>query len=159
MVIKKYDFLKHYWAEFPPNITLSGYICEIYDTLVIPTTSTFHIPQKLCLFYVFNIFIWTFTFMWCRFERFRSCVLLLLCLFCGDILLHCVNGCQLRIIVNVKMGLLWKQGHYTHIYATVAIEVYPEGLLRIQLLKDVYRPYGLSAKRLFVCVYVLASLF
>lgn len=95
--------------------------------------------------------------MCCRFERFRSCVLLLLCLFSGDILLHCVNGCQLHIIVNVKMGLLWKQGHYTHIYATVAIEVYPEGLLRIQLLKDVYRPYGLPAKRLFVCVCIRIS--
>lgn len=82
---------------------------------------------------------------------------MLFCLFCRDILLHCVNGCQLNIIVNVKMGLLWKQGHYTHIYATVALEVYPEGLLRIQLLKDVYRPYGLPAKRLFVCVCISFS--
>lgn len=120
--------------------------------MVIPFTPTCHIPHKLYFMY--------FIHLYGRGVGFKGSGLVFCCFFClfsRDILLHCVNGCQLHIIVNVKMGFLWKQGHYSHIYATVAIEVNPKGLLRIQLLKAIYRPYGSLPKHLFMCVCISIS--
>ncbi len=75
-------------------------------------TPTCHIPHKLYLMY--------FIHLYGRGVGLKVHVLLLLCLFSRDIVALCA-WMSVHSIVNVRMGLLWKQGHYTHIYATAAV--------------------------------------